>query len=43
MLLWLKTMFVAVILYGYLSLGGDVCLDTIHCLGLYMLLVMCKP
>jgi hypothetical protein len=40
MSLWLKTMYVAVILYGYLCLSGDVCLDTIHFLSIYMLLAM---
>ena len=43
MSLWLKTMFVAVVLYGYLCLSGDLCLDTIHCLCPYMLLAMRKP
>ena len=43
MLLWLKTMYVAVVLYGYLCLSGDVRLDTTHCLCLYMLLAMRKP
>ena len=43
MSLWLKTMYVVVVLYGYLCLSGDVCMDTTHCLSIYMLLAMRKP
>ena len=42
MSLWLKTMYVVVVLYGYLCLSGDVCMDTTHCLSIYMLLAMRK-
>ena len=36
MSLWLKTMYVAIVLYGYLCLGGDLYLDTIHYLYIYV-------
>ena len=36
MSLWLKTMYVVVVLYGYLCLSGDLWLDTIHCMSIYV-------
>jgi hypothetical protein len=37
MLLWLKTMLsLSFYLYEYLCLGGEECLDTIHCFSIYV-------